>query len=71
MAPDINGEDVHIQRGRIFQRGVYPPEDFAPVKKYGLNMLVTTDDQVKAYIKRIMKQLNTWMAGGKIQKLVV
>ena len=41
------------------------------VKKYGLNMLVSSDDQVKAYIKRIMAQLSKWMTGGKISKLVV
>ncbi|KAI9813201.1 MAG: Mitotic spindle checkpoint component mad2 [Thelocarpon impressellum] len=55
----------------LFQRGVYPAEDFSAVKKYGLNMLVSSDDQVKAYIKRIMSQLNKWMIGGKISKLVV
>ncbi|KAI9885963.1 MAG: hypothetical protein M1823_002241 [Watsoniomyces obsoletus] len=55
----------------LFQRGVYPAEDFTAVKKYGLNMLVSSDDQVKAYIKRIMSQLNKWMAGGKISKLVI
>ncbi|KAI9845196.1 MAG: Mitotic spindle checkpoint component mad2 [Thelocarpon superellum] len=55
----------------LFQRGVYPAEDFTAVKKYGLNMLVSSDDQVKAYIKRIMSQLNKWMVGGKISKLVV
>ncbi|KAJ5106017.1 Mitotic spindle checkpoint component mad2 [Penicillium alfredii] len=55
----------------LFQRGVYPPEDFTTVKKYGLNMLVSADDQVKAYIKKIMSQLNKWMVGGKISKLVV
>lgn len=32
---------------------------------------VSSDDQVKAYIKKIMSQLNRWMAGGKISKLVV
>ena len=34
-------------------------------------MLVSSDDQVKAYIKKIMSQLNKWMIGGKISKLVV
>jgi mitotic spindle assembly checkpoint protein MAD2 len=33
--------------------------------------IVSADDQVKAYIKKIMSQLNKWMAGGKISKLVV
>ena len=55
----------------LFQRGVYPAEDFSAVKKYGLNMLVSSDDQVKSYIKKIMSQLNKWMIGGKISKLVV
>jgi hypothetical protein len=57
------------------------------VKKYGLTMMgvyhrpvpltaplthtVTADDQVKAYIKKIMSQLKEWMYGGKITKLVV
>lgn len=52
-----------------------PPTDSSPsrnrVKKYGLTMLVSSDDQVKAYIKKIMTQLNEWMIGGKISKLVV
>ena len=33
--------------------------------------LVSSDDQVKAYIKKIMSQLNKWMAGGKISTLVI
>lgn len=36
-----------------------------------LTRLVTADDQVKAYIKKIMSQLKEWMYGGKITKLVV
>ena len=32
---------------------------------------VSSDDQVRAYIKKIMSQLNKWMVGGKISKLVV
>ncbi|KAI0424764.1 mitotic spindle checkpoint component mad2 [Xylaria sp. FL1042] len=55
----------------LFQRGVYPAEDFTAVKKYGLNMLVSADDQVKAYIKKIMSQLDRWMQYGKISKLVI
>lgn len=33
--------------------------------------LVSSDDQVKAYIKKIMSQLSKWMVHGKISKLVV
>lgn len=55
----------------LFQRGVYPPEDFSAVKKYGLTMMVSIDDQVKAYVKKIMHQLSKWMQRSKISKLVV
>jgi mitotic spindle assembly checkpoint protein MAD2 len=66
----------------LYQRGIYPPEDFKVVKKYGLNVLVTTDEEVKNYIKRIMGQLSRtphycranspgWMKDGKISKLVM
>lgn len=50
---------------------MYPAEDFTPVKKYGLNMLVSSDDQVKSYLKKIMSQLNKWMQKSKISRFVV
>lgn len=35
------------------------------------SQIVSADDQVKAYIKKIMSQLDKWMIGGKISKLVI
>ncbi|CAG8669428.1 10649_t:CDS:2, partial [Dentiscutata heterogama] len=55
----------------FFQRGVYPAEDFKWVKKYGLNVLMTLDDNVKLYLKRLASQLETWLMAGKIDKLVL
>ena len=55
----------------LFQRALYPPEDFKVVKKYGLNILVSTDEEVKGYIKRVMGQLSQWMRKGKISKLIL
>ena len=34
-------------------------------------MMITLDDQVKAYIKKIMSQLSKWMQKSKISKLVI
>lgn len=34
-------------------------------------MMVSLDDQVKAYVKKIMGQLNKWMQKSKISKLVI
>ena len=36
-----------------------------------LRRTVSADDQVKAYIKKIMSQLDRWMVGGKISRLVL
>ena len=41
----------------IYQRGVYPPESFRRIPKYGLSMMVTTDDALIQYIANIMNQL--------------
>ncbi|ODV67875.1 DNA-binding protein [Hyphopichia burtonii NRRL Y-1933] len=55
----------------LFQRGIYPAEDFITVKKYDLPLLVTADEEVKDYIRNIMTQVKKWIYGGKIIKLVV
>jgi len=34
-------------------------------------MMTSCDDQVKAYIKKIMSQLSRWMQKAKISKLVI
>lgn len=55
----------------LFQRGIYPQEDFITVKKYGLQMLLSNDDDVRDYIQQIMKQIKKWIYGKRIYKLVV
>ncbi|WBW71884.1 mitotic spindle checkpoint protein Mad2 [Schizosaccharomyces osmophilus] len=55
----------------LFQRGIYPPEDFKVVRKYGISMLVTVDEEVKTYIRKIISQLHRWTCGGKIQKVAL
>jgi mitotic spindle assembly checkpoint protein MAD2 len=55
----------------LYQRGIYPPEDFITVKKYGLNLLISDDDEVKGYIKRIIRYVYKWLIKGDITKLVL
>ena len=42
----------------LYQRGIYPPESFKKVAKYGLAMMLTTDEALSAYISNIMSQLH-------------
>lgn len=55
----------------LYQRGIYPADDFTMVKKYGLNLLVTCDDEIKSYIRKIMQQLNRWVINDTISRLVL
>ena len=43
----------------LYQRGIYPPEQFERKQKYGLTMLVTSDESLKAYMRNILAQLHS------------
>ncbi|KAJ3069287.1 Mitotic spindle checkpoint component mad2 [Podochytrium sp. JEL0797] len=55
----------------LFQRNIYPPEDFKVVKRYGLNLLVNADFAVQNYLKQIMSQIEKWILAKVISKLVL
>lgn len=55
----------------LYQRGIYPAEDFRPVKKYGLQMLITTDDGLETYIDNCLTQVKEWIEKGHLNRLVV
>jgi len=55
----------------LYQRGIYPPESFSRVKKYGLAMLVTQDDSLKHYLSSVLNQIHEWLMAGELQKLVL
>ncbi|KAK1294810.1 Mitotic spindle checkpoint protein MAD2 [Acorus calamus] len=55
----------------LYNRGVYPEESFAKVKKYGLPMLLTQDDSVKSFIAGLTSQLAEWLEAGKLQRVVL
>ncbi|KAJ2455551.1 Mitotic spindle checkpoint component mad2 [Coemansia sp. RSA 2336] len=55
----------------LFQRGIYPVEDFEMQKKYGLDIWVSNDQQVTRYLENIMKSVEEWLSLGKINKLVL
>eukprot|EP01114_Cavostelium_apophysatum_P022627 TRINITY_DN8250_c0_g1_i1.p1 TRINITY_DN8250_c0_g1~~TRINITY_DN8250_c0_g1_i1.p1 ORF type:complete len:201 (+),score=35.65 TRINITY_DN8250_c0_g1_i1:157-759(+) len=55
----------------LYQRGIYPPEDFTRVNKYGLGMLVTKDEGLKKYLSGVLAQLSEWLLKGEVRQLVV
>ncbi|TFY82333.1 hypothetical protein EWM64_g1674 [Hericium alpestre] len=55
----------------LFQRAVYPEDDFHMVKKYGQTVLVTQDLALENYLDKILKQVNKWLLTGVVTQLVV
>ena len=42
----------------LYQRGIYPPEDFETTSKYGMSLLVSKDSDLKQYLNSILAQLS-------------
>ena len=56
----------------LFQRGIYPPEMFKQEKKYGLTILVTTDDSLLKYLKvSILPQLTKWLETKVVKRVAI
>ncbi|KAJ9127323.1 hypothetical protein QFC24_000730 [Naganishia onofrii] len=55
----------------LYQRNVYPADDFRMVKKYGLPMLITSDESLKEYLGTILKQVHEWLMTDTINRLVL
>ena len=55
----------------LFQRGLYDPENFERKKKYGLSLMVTSDDGLVRYLDNVMTQISEWLKQGMLQKLVL
>lgn len=65
-------EDYNNSEEDIYcHRGIYPPECFEKVSKYGLSMIVTSDEKLKSYLTNVLSQLSEWLLKGEVQKLVV
>ncbi|KAJ3870205.1 spindle assembly checkpoint protein [Lentinula novae-zelandiae] len=55
----------------LFQREVYPSDDFHMVKKYGQTVLVTQDVALESYLDKILKQVQKWLLLGSVTQLVL
>ncbi|TYJ59149.1 hypothetical protein B9479_000138 [Cryptococcus floricola] len=55
----------------LYQRGVYPSDEFKIVKKYGLPMLMLTNEEVQEYISTILTQVHEWILTSSITRLVL
>lgn len=55
----------------LFQRKIYPREEFKVIRKFGLNVVFSQNENITEYIKKIIKQLHFWIYNGKINWLTL
>lgn len=55
----------------LYQREIYPSDEFRNVKKFGTQVLTTTDEGLKEYLDAAMGQVKTWLERGQVKRLVV
>lgn len=55
----------------LYQRGIYPADSFRREKKYGLTLLVTSDEKLQQYLKPLLQQVQYWLQKKQLKRLVV
>ena len=60
VAPSVSRACVWLP-----QRGVYPPDQFTPLPKYGLTMLVTNDTALQEYLRNVTKMIRSECVAGR------
>lgn len=55
----------------LYQRGIYPPDDFQKVSKYGLTLMISNDEDLNAYLAELLQQIAAWIARGECRRLVL
>ncbi|XP_019733042.1 mitotic spindle assembly checkpoint protein MAD2A [Hippocampus comes] len=55
----------------LYQRGIYPPEQFTRVSQYDMSLQVTSDPELKNYLDNVVTQLKEWLLNCTVQKLVL
>ncbi|CAG9768397.1 unnamed protein product [Ceutorhynchus assimilis] len=55
----------------LFQRGIYPPENFQNAENYGLNILMSTDNKIKEFLATTLEQLKEWLLKRTVHKVAL
>lgn len=53
----------------LFQRGIYPPENFKAEQNYGLTLFMSSDPQIHSFLSNLLSQSEEWIVNKKVKKL--
>ncbi|XP_066156017.1 mitotic spindle assembly checkpoint protein MAD2A [Euwallacea fornicatus] len=55
----------------LFQRGLYPSENFKIAESYGLNIWMSTDNKIKEFVSTVLDQLKEWLINRTVNKIAL
>lgn len=55
----------------LFQRGIYPPEQFKRTENYGLTILMSEDSKIKEFLSTTLSQLKEWLVERIVKKVAL
>lgn len=55
----------------LYQRGVYPADNFEPTKKFGIGVMTVKDMKLQVYLRDVLKYFTDWLQTGTLQKAVL
>ncbi|XP_023164068.1 mitotic spindle assembly checkpoint protein MAD2A [Drosophila hydei] len=53
----------------LFQRGIYPAENFDNTQQYGLTILMSKDPKITTFLQNVLKQTEEWLSKNMINKI--
>ncbi|EDV97744.1 mitotic spindle assembly checkpoint protein MAD2A [Drosophila grimshawi] len=53
----------------LFQRGIYPAENFDSTQQYGLTILMSKDPKITAFLQNVLTQTEEWLSKNMINKI--
>ncbi|XP_043462757.1 mitotic spindle assembly checkpoint protein MAD2A [Leptopilina heterotoma] len=55
----------------LYQRGIYPPETFEPLERFGIFFLMSVDEKIKTFLETVLGQVQEWLEKRKIHKIAL
>lgn len=53
----------------LFQRGIYPSEEFKTTENYGVTILMSQNKKIKEFLANTLKQLKDWLMEQTVRKV--
>ncbi|KAL1131768.1 hypothetical protein AAG570_011381 [Ranatra chinensis] len=53
----------------LYQRGIYPSENFICEQHFGLSIYISSDEKINSFLQSVLGQLKEWLLAEKVKKI--